>query len=149
MFGFDRSVNPMVNGMIIATMLDFILACILAPTLFIHVYMTIKKLSPVLTATTRNLEFMLLKVIFLQTVAFFIFMILPVFIAIILIIFKLSCAYSLYIFGSLVLLVEFHACVDYCILLYFTKPYRRFCISCLRKLFRKKETMTVNAVSVF
>ena len=133
--------------MIISTLFNFILDIVFAPLLFIHLYMTIKKLSPALSETTRNLQLMLFKVIFLQAVALFIFVSLPVSIGAILVIFQVNWAYSLYLFGSIFVLIEFHACVDYCILLYFTKPYRRFCISCLKKLFRKKETMTVKVVS--
>ena len=147
-FGFDRSVNPIGNGVIIAGMLSFILFCVFASTLFIHLYMTIKKLSPVLSETTRHLQLMLFKVLFLQAVALLIFIILPASIIIIVIILQLNWAYSLYIFDFLILLVESHACVDYFILLYFTKPYRRFCIYWLKKLFRKKETMTVNVVPI-
>jgi hypothetical protein len=146
LFGYDRTANPTLNGVIIATIFNCSFACVFAPLIYLHLYLTLKKLSTTLSETTRNLQLMLFKVILLQTIALFIFVILPIATGAILILLQLNWAYSLYIFAFLISLMEFHAFVDYCILLYFTRPYRRYCVYCLKKLFRKHNNTTVNVM---
>lgn len=131
-FGYNINLNHTFVYFLISVLWATIMVLVIVGFFVSNLYHTLKQNQSGSSQKTMQLQWMLFKSLAFTLCSFCVLIVIPIIILVICVVVKVG--HISIISCVLIVIFSTHSLVDYAILMYSIKPYRMFCVDCLRKI---------------